>query len=93
MYKQIIRPLLFSLQPETIHHAVFTTLKIAAKVPVLPMLIKKTFTIENPALQKEVFGIKFPNPIGLAAGMDKDADAFDMLGYLGFGFVEIGTVS
>jgi len=93
MYKQIIRPILFLFQPEVVHSLVFTCLKIGNKIPFLPALVRKMFTVKNSALEREVFGIRFPNPIGLAAGLDKEAEAFDMLGYLGFGFVEIGTVT
>jgi dihydroorotate dehydrogenase len=59
----------------------------------MPFFIKKLFQNNNPLLEKELFGIKFPNQVGLAAGLDKNAEAFDMLGYLGFGFVEIGTLT
>ncbi|OQY04500.1 MAG: dihydroorotate dehydrogenase (quinone) [Bacteroidetes bacterium 4572_117] len=93
MYKTIIRPILFKFQPETIHAFTFSFLKIASFVPGVPFIIRKIFQTNNPKLKRSVFGIDFPNPVGLAAGLDKDADVFDMLGYLGFGFVEIGTLT
>ena len=93
MYKQIIRPLLFLFQPETIHGIVFFKLKLASVIPCFPALTRALFQVKHPKLEREVFGIKFPNPVGLAAGLDKDAEAFDMLGNLGFGFVEVGTVT
>jgi len=93
MYKKLIRPILFQFNPETIHKFTFLSFKIASAIPGLPFLIKKMFEVKNKKLSKTVFGIKFPNPVGLAAGLDKDSDAYDMLGYLGFGFVEIGTIT
>ena len=93
MYKLIIRPLLFKFSPEKIHHFTFSCFKIANAIPGLGFLTKKMFQLKHPNLERELFGIKFPNPVGLAAGLDKEAEAFDMLGYLGFGFVEIGTLT
>jgi dihydroorotate dehydrogenase len=93
MYKSIIRPILFNFDPEKIHNFTFFCLKLADKIPGLSYIIKKGFEVKHPSLEKEVFGIKFPSPIGLAAGLDKNAEAFDILGYLGFGFVEIGTLT
>lgn len=93
MYKNLIRPILFKFNPETIHNFTFFSFKIASAVPGIPYLIRKIFQINDKKLSRTVFGIKFPNPIGLAAGLDKNSEAFDMLGYLGFGFVEIGTIT
>jgi len=93
MYKTIIRPILFRFQPETIHSFTFAVLKILSLIPGIPFIIRKIFQVNNPKLKRTVFGIDFLNPVGLAAGLDKDADLFDMLGYLGFGFVEIGTLT
>ncbi len=93
MYKSIIRPILFKFQPETIHNLTFAFFKLAKFIPGASLLLKKNFQINNDKLKRKVFGIEFPNPIGLAAGLDKDAEAFDMLGYMGFGFVEIGTLT
>lgn len=92
MYK-ILRPLIFKLQPETIHHLIIGLLKIGRFVPFIKPILRGCFAIKDPSLEREVFGLKFPNPIGLAAGFDKNAEVYDMLGSMGFGFVEIGTVT
>lgn len=93
MYKAFIKPIFFLFQPEKIHHLTFKMLKFILAIPGKKWFFKKLFVLENKRLEKEVFGIKFPNPVGLAAGFDKDADLFNELTYLGFGFVEIGTVT
>jgi len=93
MYKRIFRPILFQCKPENAHRLVFFALKIANYVPFCDAIIRKIFQVKDLTLEREIFGITFPNPIGLAAGLDKDAEVFDMLGNLGFGFVEIGTVT
>ncbi len=93
MYRVVIRPILFLFQPETIHHFVFTCLRASKWIPFMQSIIRRVYQIRDPRLEKEVFGIRFPNPVGLAAGMDKDAEAFDVLGNMGFGFVEIGTIT
>ncbi len=93
MYKIIIRPLLFLFEPETIHSIIFSILKISSYIPFNRIIMKTIFSYRHPILEREVFGIKFPNPVGLASGLDKDAEVFDNLGYMGFGFIEIGTVT
>lgn len=92
MYKQLIRPFLFSFNPETAHKITFTALKIGKNLPVKPIL-KTMFHPSSLHMETEVFGIKFPNKIGIAAGLDKNAEVYDMLGSLGFGHIEIGTVT
>jgi dihydroorotate dehydrogenase len=93
MYRSIIKPLLFSLDPEKAHHLIFNFLKLKFKVPGIASFVSSLFTVKNPKLEKEVFGIKFPNPVGLAAGFDKDAILFNELSSFGFGFIEIGTLT
>ena len=93
MYKSIIRPILFKFQAETIHHFILKMLSILRYIPLAKSAIRVLFTIKSPKLHKEVFGLKFPNPVGLAAGFDKNAEMFDMLDTMGFGFIEIGTVT
>lgn len=93
MYKKIIRPLLFRLQPETIHHLIMGMMKVGRYVPLAKPIMRSMLGYKNPSLEREVFGLKFPNPIGLAAGFDKNAEVYDMIGAMGFGFVEIGTVT
>ncbi len=92
MYKSIIRPILFKYNPEKAHSITFKMLLLSEKLG-LKSIFKSLFYFADKELETEVFGLKFPNPIGLAAGLDKDAEVFDMLGYLGFGFIEIGTVT
>lgn len=89
MYKSIIRPILFQFDPEKVHHFTF---KMVKYFPFLKSLYTPT-PIDDPRLEREVFGIKFKNPVGLAAGFDKDAKLFNELSDLGFGFIEIGTLT
>lgn len=93
MYKFIIRPILFLIDPEKVHHLSFKILRFLFYIPGVKALTKLINKYDHPALEKEVFGIKFKNPVGLAAGFDKDAKLIDQLDALGFGFVEIGTVT
>ena len=93
MYKKIIRPALFLMSPEKAHRFATTVLKIFVSFPFFAFLTKKYFKVQSPFLSKKVAGMKFENPIGLAAGFDKDAEIFEEMGMLGFGFVEIGTVT
>ena len=93
MYKKILRPLLFLLQPEAVHNLVMGLLRFARYVPFAKSIMRAMFTDRDLSLEREVLGITFANPVGLAAGFDKKADTYDMLGALGFGFIEIGTVT
>ena len=93
MYKSVIRPLLFKFDPEKVHHFTFGLLKFVHQIPFVPYLLKKKFTVEDSRLERQVFGLKFKNPVGLAAGFDKDARLYKELSSLGFGFIEIGTVT
>src|SRR5690606_18967735 len=93
MYKFLIRPILFQFDLEDVHHFTFSFLKIIQKIPFVPALFRSLYVIKNPELEREVFGIKFPNPVGLAAGFDKNAMLYKELSNLGFGFIEIGTVT
>jgi dihydroorotate dehydrogenase len=93
MYLQFIRPILFKLSPEAAHNIAIVSLAMANYLPGLMGLLRKTGAKSKPAHSREVFGIKFPHPVGLAAGLDKNAQAFDALGALGFAFVEIGTIT
>jgi len=92
MYR-VVRFFLFLFNPEAIHHITFKMIKIGALVPLKMWTWRLLFKLKDTRLEREVFGIKFPNPVGLAAGFDKDAKLFDELGAFGFGFVEIGTVT
>ncbi len=93
MYKLIIRPILFSFDPEKIHHFIFNSIKVLFKIPGVKSLAKATHNFEDKSLEKELFGLKFKNPVGLAAGFDKDAKLFNELAAFGFGFIEIGTLT
>src|SRR5690554_6703761 len=92
MYKTIIRPVFFKFDPEKIHHFTFSMLKFYQRIG-FGSFFRSVFKVENPRLERELFGLKFPNPVGLAAGFDKDAKLYKELSNLGFGFIEIGTVT
>jgi len=93
MYKAVVKPLLFRLDAERAHHFVFDNLKRTFRVPGTAALMRGLYDYQHPSLVREVFGLTFRNPIGLAAGLDKNAVLTDELAALGFGFVEIGTVT
>lgn len=93
MYKSLIRPLLFTIDAENVHHLVFKGLKRSAKVPGVKAMLSSLYDFQHPSLERELFGLKFKNPVGLAAGFDKDAKLIDELACLGFGFIEIGTLT
>jgi dihydroorotate dehydrogenase len=93
MYKALVKPALFNLDAERAHHLVFNNLRRAARVPGAKAMLRGLYDFQHPNLAREVFGLKFPNPVGLAAGFDKNAALTDELATLGFGFVEIGTVT
>ncbi len=93
MYKTLIRPILFLFSPETIHHWVVNGLKFIFKIPGKAWVIRKFTTVNDHKLAREVFGLKFKNPVGIAAGLDKQAEMFNELANLGFGFVEVGTIT
>ncbi|MEO6903922.1 MAG: quinone-dependent dihydroorotate dehydrogenase [Bacteroidia bacterium] len=93
MYKSLLKPIFFLFNPETIHHLVFKIIKFCCKIPGASSLIKNAYTINDKRLEVNLFGLIFKNPVGLAAGFDKDAKLFDELGCFGFGFIEIGTLT
>jgi dihydroorotate dehydrogenase len=93
MYRFFIRPLLFLVDPEVIHHFTFSFLKFWCRVPGVRTILSWIYTYKHPKLEKTLFGVRFPNPVGLAAGMDKDARMIDEFSALGFGFIEIGTIT
>lgn len=93
MYKQIIRPILFCFDPEAVHHFTFSLVRFVNKIPGISSLIKSLYTVNDKRLEREVFGLKFKNPVGLAAGFDKDAKLYKELSNFGFGFIEIGTLT
>jgi dihydroorotate dehydrogenase len=93
MYKLIIRPILFLFDPEKVHYFTFSFLKFIFKIPFVAYITRKTFSLENPKLERNLFGLKFKNPVGLGAGFDKNALMIPQLSNFGFGFIEIGTVT
>ncbi len=93
MYKFLIRPILFLFDPEKVHHFTFALIKFLAKIPVVSSMWRSMYNVNSPSLERELFGLKFPNPVGLAAGFDKDAKLIDELACFGFGFIEIGTTT
>lgn len=93
MYKALLRPLFFLLPPEAAHHFVTFLLKFTLAIPGMRSIFTKRYTVKDARLETEVFGIGFPNPVGLAAGFDKQADLYDDMAALGFGFIEVGTIT
>ena len=89
-YERFVRPLLFSLDPETAHHLAIGSLRFASDIPLLLEQLRRFAPLPNPT---ELFGLTFPNPVGLAAGFDKNGVALPAWEALGFGFIEIGTVT
>ena len=93
MYKRLIRPLLFLIPPETVHHLIVGIIKFGSRFLALNPFLKATFSYHNPVLEREVMGLKFKNPVGLAAGFDKNADFYSEFAAFGFSHIEIGTVT
>tara|TARA_B110000977_G_scaffold173043_1_gene225891 strand:- start:84 stop:1121 length:1038 start_codon:yes stop_codon:yes gene_type:complete len=93
MYKAIIRPLLFCFDPEKIHHFVFNSLKMLHYIPGIGSLNRALYQVKDERLKRTVFGLEFENPVGLAAGFDKEAKLYNELANFGFGFIEIGTLT
>jgi len=93
MYKLLIRPILFWFDPEKVHYFSFSTIRFINKIPGISSMIRSMFHVEDKGLEREVFGLKFKNPVGLAAGFDKDAKLYQELSNFGFGFIEIGTLT
>ena len=93
MYKLLIRPILFCFDPEKVHYFTFSLIRLVSKIPGFPSLFKALYEVNDSRLETEVFGLKFKNPVGLAAGFDKDASLYKELSNFGFGFIEIGTLT
>ena len=93
MYKLLIRTILFQFDPEKVHYFTFSLIRLLSKVPGVPAIFKALYVVNDKRLETEVFGLKFPNPVGLAAGFDKDAVLYKELSNFGFGFIEIGTLT
>jgi dihydroorotate dehydrogenase len=93
MYKLLIRRILFWFDPEKVHYFTFSLIRILSKIPGFSSIFKLLYGINDKRLETEVFGLKFKNPVGLAAGFDKDAKLYKELSNFGFGFIEIGTLT
>ena len=93
MYKALIRPILFCFDPEKVHHFTFALIRAISKIPGFKSLFRTLYLVEDKTLERELFGLKFKNPVGLAAGFDKDAKLYNELSNFGFGFIEIGTLT
>ncbi len=93
MYKLVIRPILFLFDAEKIHHLMFNSIRFIHKIPGVAALLQFCYCKEDKKLEQNLFGISFKNPVGLAAGFDKNAKLFKELHNFGFGFIEIGTLT
>ena len=93
MYKLFIRRFLFLFDPEKIHYVTFSLIRFLCKVPFFSAIFRSMYLIEDKRLERNLFGITFKNPVGLAAGFDKNAVLYNELANFGFGFIEIGTVT
>jgi len=89
----LLKPVLFKFDPEKVHHLVTAGLKLFNRVPGGAALSRALWHIKDPKLEREVFGLKFENPVGLAAGFDKNGEFIGEMANLGFGFIEVGTVT
>lgn len=92
MYR-LLKPFLFLLPPEKAHYLTVDLLKFTLSIPIIGSLFRSFFTVKDERLKRTVFGLEFENPVGLAAGFDKDGKAYKAMSALGFGFIEVGTVT
>src|SRR6266550_4371797 len=90
LYEWLARPLLFRLDPETAHHL---TLRLLGWLSRMPWIWDLLAVESDRVISKDVFGLHFPNPVGLAAGLDKNGVALPAWAGLGFGFAEVGTIT
>ena len=93
MYKQLIRPLLFKINPERAHNLTLRALDLLRKMPMASSIVRLLYKRKTPELARNVFGLDFPNPVGLAAGLDKDGEHYNPLSCFGFSFIEIGSLT
>lgn len=93
MYKHILKPILFKFSPETAHNMIFSCLAFIRHIPFARSIVRAIYQKDSPSLVKEVFGIQFPNPVGLAGGLDKNGEFYNDMANFGFGFVEIGSLT
>lgn len=89
----LIKRIFFLFDPEKIHHFTFKLIKLTLKIPGVKSLWKKWYVVEDKKLERNLFGLTFKNPVGIAAGFDKNGLLYNELSYCGFGFIEVGTVT
>lgn len=93
MYKSLLKPLMFRMDPEKAHYKTVSLFRLALALPLGKSIIKSLYDYQSPKLERKLFGLTFKNPVGLAAGFDKDGKFYREMSHLGFGFIEIGTVT
>ena len=93
MYKHILRPILFRFNAETAHNLTFSGLSLLRYIPFGRAIVRSLYKRTYPTLVREVFGIRFPKPVGLAGGLDKNGEYYNDMANFGFGFVEIGSLT
>jgi dihydroorotate dehydrogenase len=93
MYKVLLRPVFFWFDPEKVHYFTFSLIRFLSSIPGFQSLFRSLYIVNDKRLETEVFGLRFKNPVGLAAGFDKDAKLYNELSNFGFGFIEIGTLT
>ncbi len=93
MYKLFFKPIAFLISPERAHHLTLVGLKIILAIPLLSHFFRAYYSVEDERLHRNIFGLSFKNPVGLAAGFDKDGQHYHAMSALGFGFIELGTVT
>ena len=93
MYQLLLKPLFFRLAPEKAHKTTVRLFKVLCAIPGMKSIFRSIYGVRHQGLRRELFGLTFDNPVGLAAGFDKDAEVIDEFSTLGFGFIEIGTVT
>lgn len=93
MYKALLKPILFLFPAERAHSITVTTFRLVLKIPLATLIFRKLFSIHHEQLERQLMGLHFSNPVGLAAGFDKDGKYYKSMDTLGFGFIELGTVT
>ena len=93
MYKLIVRRFLFLFDPEKVHYFTFSLIRVLCKIPFVSAIFRNLYQLNDKKLERNLFGLHFTNPVGLAAGFDKNAVLYNELANFGFGFIEIGTIT
>lgn len=93
IYQSLIKPILFQLDPESAHHFAASLLNLSRRIPFFYSSLQTILEYRSPRLRQSIWGLEFGNPVGVAAGFDKTGELYPSLIHMGFGFVEIGTVT